>query len=322
MTMPMGNTRDRLGYIDEMQQRSFDALTQLHRGVDALVFTDFPDHENIGDSAIALGQAEFWRRAGIRIEATYSWRTIDERLYETTTPVAIHGGGNFGGLYPRHSEHRYTLTDRLRRDTLLIQEPQSVHFTSDADRAEFVTRMASRPGIRLAVRDRDSLAAVSDVVPDTVLAPDSVHMLGRIDAPAPDREVVVLLRRDRESTLSGTSARPTIDWPAMTFADRVRQRLRRTLLEGAVTRTSNRSTARWLADATARVATGVALLAPGETVVTDRLHAMLIALQLGRRVIAMDNATGKLTSYARAWLQDLNAPLEFADDLPSALARV
>lgn len=327
MTLPTENTREprpHTGghFIDEMQRRSFDALTQLHRGVESLVLTDFPDYENIGDSVIALGQAEFWRRAGIQVEATYSWRTISPKVYDSHTTVVIQGGGNFGGLYPQHSEHRYRLAERLRDETLLIQEPQSVHFASASDRTQFASRMASRPRLRLAVRDTASLAAVRDLVADVTLAPDSVHMLGRLHAAAPTRPVVQLLRRDDESALPPGTGAEAVDWPAMTFADRLRRRARRTVVEGAVTRGMNRTTDRWFADAATRLATGVALLAPGETIVTDRLHAMLIALQMGRRVIAIDNANGKLTSYAATWLADLELPLEFAPDLQTALEMV
>ena len=326
MTMPIENTRgpwpSGSDFIDVMQRRSSAALAALHDGVDSLVLTDFPDYENIGDSVIALGQAEFWRRAGIQVESAYSWGTISPKVYDSRIPVAIQGGGNFGGLYPQHSEHRYRLAERLRPETLLIQEPQSVHFASGADRDEFARRMAVRPGLRLAVRDTASLAAVRDLVPDAILAPDSVHMLGRLSAAAPTQQTVHLLRRDDESALPAGAGAKAVDWPAMTFADRLARRLRRTFLEGAVTRRMNRTTDRWFADAATRLATGVALLSPGETIVTDRLHAMLIGLQMGRRVIAIDNANGKLTSYAGTWLEDLDVPLSFAPDLPTATAMV
>ncbi|MET0303626.1 MAG: polysaccharide pyruvyl transferase family protein [Microbacteriaceae bacterium] len=325
MTLPIENDTPSAPRSDdaiaELRRRSLHALSTLHHGVHRLVLTDFPDYANIGDSVIALGQAEYWRQAGIVVEATYSWRTIAPRVYESAVPVAIQGGGNFGGLYPQHGEHRYRLAERLRPDTELIQEPQSVHFATDADRQEFATRMATRRRLRMAVRDRASLEAVRDLVPDVILAPDSVHMLGRLDSAPPTRAVVHLLRRDDESAGPGSDAH-AVDWPAMTFTDRLRRRLSRTVFEGAVTRTMNRSTERWFADASKRLATGIALLSPGETIVTDRLHAMLIALQMGRRVIAIDNANGKLTSYAATWLDDLDLPLEFAADGPAATEMV
>lgn len=309
-------------HIERMRQTAYDALARLHEDVDELVLTDFPDYENIGDSAIALGQAEFWRQHGIRIAATYSWMTISDRVHDSTVPVAIQGGGNFGGLYPQHSAHRYRLAESLRSDTLLIQEPQSVHFANDDDRAQFRERMASRTRLRLAVRDRASLATVAPHVPDAVLAPDSVHLLGALDAPAPTQELLFVLRRDDESALSGHVARSvaegSVDWPAMTTGDRIRRRLDRVVREGALTRRTNRTTARWFADAQTRLRTGIGLLSVGETIVTDRLHAMLLALQMGRRVIAIDNANGKLSSYVDTWLADLDAPLRLVSDITEA----
>lgn len=315
-------------YIERMQQTSFDALSRLHEGVDELVLTDFPDYENIGDSLIALGQAEFWRRAGIDVTATYSWLTIEDRVYSSTIPVAIQGGGNFGGLYPQHSAHRYRLAERLREDTLLIQEPQSVHFAHADDHEQFRQRMATRAALRLAVRDRTSLATVAPSVPQAFLAPDSVHMLGAIEAPEPVQELLFVLRRDAESALDGRTgpggvphsgaAADSVDWPAMTLGDRARRRLARILREGALTRRTNRTTERWFADARTRLHTGVALLSVGETIVTDRLHAMLLALQMGRRVIAIDNANGKLSSYVDTWMTDLDVPLQLVSGLSAA----
>lgn len=335
-------------YIERMQQTSFDALSRLHEGVDELVLTDFPDYENIGDSLIALGQAEFWRRAGIDVTATYSWLTIEDRVYSSTIPVVIQGGGNFGGLYPQHSAHRYRLAERLREDTLLIQEPQSVHFAHADDHEQFRQRMATRAALRLAVRDRTSLATVEPSVPQAFLAPDSVHMLGAIEAPEPVQELLFVLRRDAESALDagivpedptqgdpgqgnsgrgdtgkggvphGVAAADSVDWPAMTLGDRARRRLARILREGALTRRTNRTTERWFADARTRLHTGVALLSVGETIVTDRLHAMLLALQMGRRVIAIDNANGKLSSYVDTWMTDLDVPLQLVSGLSAA----
>lgn len=81
-----------------------------------------------------------------------------------------------------------------------------------------------------------------------------------------------------------------------------------------------RSVDAWFGRAERRFARGVNMIAPGEVVITDRLHAMLIALQVGRRVIAIDNATGKLSAYAQAWLQDTDAPLTFVKNFDEAIA--
>jgi pyruvyl transferase EpsO len=66
-----------------------------------------------------------------------------------------------------------------------------------------------------------------------------------------------------------------------------------------------------------RVERGCLLLGAGRTVVTDRLHGVLLALHLGRRVIAVDNNYGKLSSYLDTWLTD-GAPLSRVDDWQQA----
>jgi pyruvyl transferase EpsO len=63
---------------------------------------------------------------------------------------------------------------------------------------------------------------------------------------------------------------------------------------------------------------GVRLLARGETIVTDRLHGVLIGLQMGRRVVAIDDAHSKIRHYAETWLSDGPADLCFARDLRDA----
>ncbi|MBN9180822.1 MAG: polysaccharide pyruvyl transferase family protein [Microbacterium sp.] len=187
MSTTADETRDRLDFVDAMAGDAVEALSRLHEGVRQVVFTDFPDHHNIGDAAIALGQLAFWRRAGIEVVMTYSWRTIGDGVFGSAIPVAIQGGGNVGGLYPVHGEHRFALAERLDPATLLIQEPQTIHFVTDADRESFATRLASREAFRLAVRDRPSLDAVRDLMPSAILSPDSAHVLGRLAAHLPVR---------------------------------------------------------------------------------------------------------------------------------------
>ena len=51
--------------------------------------------------------------------------------------------------------------------------------------------------------------------------------------------------------------------------------------------------------------------------VTDRLHAALLALLMGRTVIALDNFYGKIRRYLAAWFPGMPG-LYFAEDFDSA----
>jgi len=300
-----------MDYIATMRAQTAAALTELHRGVTELSYSDFPDYDNIGDSAIALGEQCFWNERGISVPHTSSYHATPPRLFRSERTVAIHGGGNFGGLYPSLWEHKLRLAEQLPASTLLIQEPQSVTFARDTDKRAFIDRMAPREQLRIAVRDHASRALLSPYIDDLTLSPDSAHMLGALDAPEPTRRRVVLARRDGESAV-GSPVEDGIDWPRDPFD--LRTHLwwsRRTKQLPAITPLFQHSTVAWMNRARRRFDVGVRLLAAGETIVTDRLHAMIIGLQLGRTVIAVENSNNKLRNYAETWLHDAGADVTF-----------
>jgi pyruvyl transferase EpsO len=60
------------------------------------------------------------------------------------------------------------------------------------------------------------------------------------------------------------------------------------------------------------------MLSLGETIVTDRLHGMLIGLQMGRSVVAIDNNNFKLTKYADTWFGATQPDVRFANSFEDA----
>jgi len=298
-------------YLETMRQRTEASFVELHRGVTELHYTQFPDHRNSGDSAIALGQARFWRAHGIDVHTTSSAGSMPERVRDSPIPVLIQGGGNLGGLYEVLSEARYALAERLPADTLLIQAPQSVVFPADADRRAFSRRFAARPNLRVAVRDQTSYDLLRDEVDDLSLSPDAVHLLGPISAPEPTQRRIVIARTDGESA-GGLVGSESADWPADPLDLRAHEWLGwRAAKHPVLKPLMERDHAAWMRRAERRFDAAVRLIARGEVVVTDRLHAMLIGLQMGRRVVALDNNNRKLSNYAETWFGDLQPRLRF-----------
>lgn len=304
----------------DVTTKSFD---ELFRGVEKIVLTDFPDHENVGDSAIALGELEYFKVRGIEVERVYCVGTLFKGVYQTELPVVIHGGGNFGGLYPVVEEHRYAMAKKLNPDTTLIQAPQSVHFVDAEAERNFNKILALRSNFRMAVRDNLSASKIGAGMPGHVLSPDAVHLLGSIDAPVPSRRTVVLARTDGESAATpGLSAAhaEAVDW-LQDYAWTRRQTLLRWKYRylGRLGDWMNPTPERWKAIAQSRMDRGVGILAAGETIVTDRLHAMLIGLQMGRKVIAIDNNNHKLSSYAETWFGAAEPDVTFVPTFASAM---
>lgn len=300
-------------HTEEMHDRLFADVTSVD-------YAAFPDHGNVGDSAIALGMMSYLRRRGIRIRAINSVGADPRRFGAGDVPVLIQGGGNLGGLYPHVDTYRRRLLGTVPPNTLLIQAPQSVHFVSEAAKREFAVDFASERYLRLAVRDRFSAEEVAFVRP-VFLVPDSVHLLGGIEAAAPTRERIVLARRDGEQVHGRELPAAAVDWIRDSATVGAARRVRWAAGGvGGLGVFGEMRGASWEALARKRLSRGVRLLACAETVITDRLHAMLIALQMGRRVIAVDNANGKLTNYANTWLSDVPSDrLAWADSFDDAI---
>ena len=66
-----------------------------------------------------------------------------------------------------------------------------------------------------------------------------------------------------------------------------------------------------------RLRRGAPLIGAARVVVTDRLHAALLGLLMGRAVIALDNFYGKIRRYSAAWFPGMPG-LYFAEDFDSA----
>ncbi|WP_322963419.1 polysaccharide pyruvyl transferase family protein [Sphingomonas fuzhouensis] len=254
---------------------------------------DFPDHANVGDSAIWLGEIALLRDIGAGDPAYIArWDDFDEAAFRAACPsgpILIHGGGNLGDIWPHHQHFREQLLTRFR-DRRIVQLPQSIHFRDAANRDQFARITGDHPDFHLLVRDERSLEIASRHFDGpTMLAPDSAFGLGSLARPvAADCRYLMLLRSDAErvmrddAPLTGLPGAVALDW----------------LDEALVSATSPQARAQ------ARVERGLRLLARGEQVVTDRLHGHILSLLLGIPHVVLDNDYGKVAAYIAAWTGD------------------
>ncbi|WP_308280448.1 polysaccharide pyruvyl transferase family protein [Williamsia sp. DF01-3] len=314
-------------FTAELRKQVVTGLGHMFGDAESSVWIDFSDHSNVGDSAIWLGQVQVMQELGIEIAAVVPTAACTLAVIEPTlrrfpdATVAIQGGGNFGGLYSNHHQARLAGLQASANRTV-VQAPQSVHFVSDAAKDEL--RQACRAPGRLAtaVRDEFSLKRMRDLDPAAILLPDIAHCIAPLTAPPPVKAVQILRRTDREAPpAQATGLQGNRDW----LRDDRLQRLAWSARSATYRVPAGRSVfshvppAVYTRIAQRRVSRGVAYLAKGQTIVTDRLHAMILGLHIGRRVIAVDNAIGKLRAYHHTWLEPLGAPVTFAGSWDDAL---
>ena len=299
------SAQDLVGSLGE-QIAAYFALS-IPPGPVALV--DFPDHSNVGDSAIWLGEMAWLDETG----RTPAYCSALEDFSETALiqaapegPILIHGGGNFGTTWIRHEQFRLDLLRRFP-DRPIIQLPQSIFYDDDRRAAEMAQAIRDHGDFTLLVRDANSLAFAEqhfDCV--TRLCPDAAIYLGCMARPSlPEADILALLRTDHEAVASAAIQTPpsTIvqDWLEEGRAARafMRGRLKLDALRAATDQEARLRRYRLLADW--RLRRGLLILSQGRVVVTDRLHAHILSLLLDIPDVAMDNSYGKVGAFAVQW---------------------
>jgi len=272
---------------------------------------DFPNHSNVGDSAIWAGEIAYFRRHAPRPPsyvcslADFSMENLLSRCPEGT--IFIHGGGNFGDVWPHHQAFRNRLLE-LAPGRQVVQLPQSIHFSSP-EKLDEAARAIERHGrFTLFVRDKESLELAREHFPcETILCPDMAFFIGPIDRPRrPELDVLCLLRTDVErvelgdATPSGPNLR-IADW-----LDEPKLGLNVAKAWGALSGAAGGGPSAlrlgmFNAAAEARVRRGARLLSSGRTVVTDRLHTHIISLLLGIPHAVLDNSYGKVSRFMSCW---------------------
>lgn len=291
-------------------------VSRLLAGSRDVALVDFPNHQNIGDAAIWLGEMTLLRSLNVRVRYACDQRSYRPEQLRSALPhgvVLLHGGGNFGDLYPRHQRLRERVVADFP-DRRVIQMPLSIAGASEETVRRCRPIFDCHPDLTFLLREGRSLEWFRGrFACRTGLAPDAATCLGNLRRPGlTDGRPLWLARQDREAT----GARDVVvpdgfrcqDWPGQTrraASRRLVSRVSSYAISSAPTLGSilHRPTAEMLYGrlASERVRAGVNLLSGAPAVVTDRLHGHILATLCGRPNVLLDNSTGKVRSYHGTW---------------------
>ena len=308
------------GHANAVQLTASELVARLRDAVRAtfaatipqgpVCLVDFPDHSNVGDSAIWLGEMAYLDDAG-RVPA-YSAVLADYHATELVKaapegPILIHGGGNFGTTWPRHEAFRLDLL-RQFPGRPIVQLPQSVYYGDRESSGAMADAIARHGAFTLMVRDaRSQDYARRHFGCPVVLCPDAALYLGMRRRARPDVNVLALLRTDHES-LQDSAATPAdvvaLDWLSDPPIARKFLRWRFKVASRLATDQQSSRLERHRALAAWRLRRGIAILSRGRVVVTDRLHAHILSLLLDVTHVVLDNSYGKIGDFAAQWTHE------------------
>lgn len=284
------------------------------------VVVDVPDHPNVGDSAIFLGEYDFIRanypNASINIVDYRSYSSGQYKLLENADCIFFHGGGNFGDLWMRHQNIRLKIMEQFSHK-ILIQFPQSIHFDTEEVLERTKATIANCQSFTFFARDVVSQQFAIDNFECAVkLTPDMAFCMNKIQRRTPEEDVFCLLRLDKERLLDHSDEiKAKIESDNLTFS------IADWVVEGAPTKAKlNKFLCRLIkkfpslnlfiqplyeklriAYAKDNVDRGIALLSKGDVVITDRLHAFILSTLLGIENYVFDSRGGKVGNFHNTW---------------------
>lgn len=303
----------RLELISDHQQMLLHALRCHLAPGQKYALVDFPDHPNVGDSAIWVGEIALMNQVA-GAEPTYVSRNLndfnrDELIRKTEGgPIFIHGGGNFGDIWPRHQMFRNHLLETFKgRD--IIQLPQSVHFDHPHNFEETARLIEGHGRFHMMVRDVNSFEQLAKANCRSLeLLPDSAFGIGPLPYIAGRKKnILFLLRTDKEKVNLNTSFISDIknsvhrDW--LQENHRVIKAIRLSNKFRSMFKSGDGSSEIHLCNdfANNRVNRGLKILRDSHFIVTDRLHVHILSTLLGIRHVVLDNYYGKISSYMDKW---------------------
>jgi len=328
--------------LQEAAERIERTLLPLIPARTPIAIFDFPDHPNVGDSAIWLGTMAFLRRHRLGPVLWIDGLTRSHPLPDLPFPctVLILGGGNLGDLWESNQRYREAVIAHYPGHRI-IQMPQSVLFQSADSERQWLAVCRSHKDLHIVVRDADSQRRCEQPASTGLhLCPDMALYLGHLSRPSqPDADIVHLLRTDKEKARPESGADdddddgPSQDWmeePDSLLRQELRsfqefqvrlthrgarlQRLRTGLLRidqriglsrlggDPLTAYLRHRQRLYTQVASERLERGCRLLARGQVVITDRLHAHLLCLMMAIPHVYLDNSYGKISAFSRTWM--------------------
>lgn len=271
---------------------------------DAIFLIGVPEHGNLGDQAITIGEEKLLDDVAPGKEIIYitendfyknALRIKKFQIKHPRTLILWHGGGNIGDLY-RFNEGMRLWAIANFKDSKFIICPQSIDYRTTSKYLMKTAKIFNASnGLTLYTREKESYKKAKQFFPncDIRIAPDPLLQY-RPDIHKNKREkVLICARRDIE-----------INQSTQNEIQRIADILNEKGIQYSFTDTMDNSYACKYGSQEAGLNAKWQQFASSEVVITDRLHGMIFALITNTPCIALNNSTGKVGSFYHTWLED------------------
>lgn len=339
----MSKTNIFLNTIKEQQKLLFECLERLLSRGTKVALLDFPNHNNVGDNAIWLGEKAALRKIGVDIVYqcdiySFSEKALRKRLGKEGV-VLLHGGGNLGSVWPEHQMFRERIIELLP-EMRIIQLPQSVHFDDDSQKIRFGQIAKAHKDFHILLRDHASLNTLKELDLKVELCPDMAFAMGPVAQTNKAVVDVVWLSRSDHESAGGKMKKMSfkiekLDWlqgePGRfysRFSPKFTVRVRR-LFQSIFRKSKLFRDHLWGMNSVSfdllaqrRFRRGTRILCRGKIVLTDRLHGHIVSTLLGKPQVLLDNHYRKIGNYIDCFESTQEAIFYAGDDKSQVEAKI
>ncbi|WP_199482312.1 polysaccharide pyruvyl transferase family protein [Vibrio owensii] len=282
-------------------------------GGNSVAFLDIPTYFNVGDLLIWKGTEQFFKEHNVNIVYRSDCNKINHKELEKADIILFQGGGNFGDLYHSHQNLREIIV-RKYKSKRIICLPQTIKFESMYSEKKSASVFKEHNDFHILTRDIHSFETSKKFTSNVMLVPDMAHSLhpmvdvSEITTDQHLPKILNMVRVDIESmgaTANERLSKRGFDWiNIISQQDYWLQSIykKASTLSPHSASMNNRCMSFWGRCSDNLVFRSVNYFNNHTEVHTDRLHGLILASLLGKKVNLFDNSYGKNSSYYKMWL--------------------
>ncbi|MCX2792883.1 polysaccharide pyruvyl transferase family protein [Vibrio sp. Sgm 5] len=294
---------------------ALNSLKLMHSEIAKLIngrsvaFLDVPMYYNVGDLLIFKGTEQFFKEHNINVIHRSDCYKLRHKKIKEADVILFQGGGNFGDIYPAFQNMREKIVSKYK-DKTIICLPQTIHFNSKDRENKSANIFNQHKDFHFFVRDENSKEIAKQFTHNVKMMPDMAHSLHPLvdssELTTNGVRILNLVRNDDESPQEKKFHvdKKSFDWEQIITQSDLATRY--ACRFGNLTPLVNKSMELWLNHMDDVVFRSINHFYVHDVVKTDRLHGLILAVLLGKRVLLDDNSYGKNTSYYKAWISDID----------------
>lgn len=295
-----------------------------------IYYIDIPVHSNGGDLLILKGTEAFFKDYGIHVRARYSVLDFpDSLLIPKDHIIVLHGGGNFGDLYPQHQRLREKIVSDYPHHRIVML-PQTIFYKKESEFDRTAQIFNKHKDVHLYVRDTLSFKLASEKFNRccVYLSPDMAHQLWPIrHAGTPAKELLCFLRTDIEKTkeqerLEAEGRGDYLDWGSL--YSRFEQKSIKLIVRLIQRGSGLPMHTIWAKYTDYLVNKAIKRFGSYRSVQTSRLHGHILSCLMDKPNVLLDNSYGKNSNYYQTWTSGIKTAslvVEGQSSKPASVAK-